>query len=38
MEKSLNDLYGTYVRTRLAINEAMPDANALVGLEEVCIY
>jgi hypothetical protein len=35
MEKSLNDLYDTYVRTRHAIHEAMPDANAMVGLEEV---
>ena len=35
MDKSLNELYDTYIRTRIAVNEAMPDAQALVGLQQV---
>lgn len=35
MDKSLNELYDTYIRTRLAVNEAMPDAQALIGLQQV---
>jgi hypothetical protein len=34
-DKSLSELYETYVRTRLAVQEAMPDASALIGLQEV---
>lgn len=34
-DKSLNELYDTYIRTRVAVQEAMPDASALIGLQEV---
>lgn len=35
MNKSLNELYDTYIRTRVAVDEAMPDAQALIGLQQV---
>ena len=36
-DKSLNELYDTYIRTRVAVQEAMPDASALIGLQEVIL-
>ena len=38
-DKSLKELHDTYIRTRVAVQEAMPDASALIGLQEVqCFY
>jgi paraquat-inducible protein B len=34
VDKSLNELYDTYIRTRVAVKEAMPDASALMGLQQ----
>lgn len=36
-DKSVSELYDTYIRTRLAVQEAMPDASALIGLQEVVL-